>query len=81
MGDPGDMIGFYVSCHVFEHPLLSANVTGGHFPSSISVTHITFGDHGFDLFIKIMEFYICRCVCNQFVVLAFGVLGVRCVLC
>ena len=81
MRDASDVICFHMTSHIVKRCLFSTNIASWQKSSVLPRRDITFGDHGFDLFNKIMEFYICRCVCNQFVVLAFGVLGVRCVLC
>ena len=78
MRDASDMICFHMTSHIVKRCLFSTNIAGGQKSSAMPRRDIAFGDHGFDLLIQIMEFYICRCVCDQFVVLAFGALCVRC---
>ena len=70
MGDPSDMICFNVLRHMFEWPLLSTSITGGHSALPIAA-YVTFSDHGPYLIVQFLEvhsdFVRWQC-CNGFVI-------------
>ena len=80
MRDASDVICFHMTSHIVKRCLFSTNIASWQKSSVMPRRDITFGDHGFDLFIQIIESYICRCACYHFVVLPFNVLSVRCLL-